>query len=405
MKHSGIEWIGDIPSDWEIKRFKYLVVDIKSGDSLTNEMLSDDDTLYPVYGGGKQIGYYEKSNVTSSNILIGRVGANCGCITKLIGKAWATDNALIVNSNDKTNYLYYLLLTTNLNNMSDANAQPLITASKVLNIKIPFCVNIQEQSAIVTFLDTRCEKIDTIIAIVETIISELNEYKNQLAVKCTTKGIRKTKLKQSNIDWVGEMPEHWKALPLFAVFNEHKCKNLNMQEDNLLSLSYGKIIRKDINTDDGLLPDNFEGYNIVEKGDIVLRLTDMQNDQRSLRTGLVRERGIITSAYVTIRNKVNANSDYLRYLLHSTDICKIIYNFGSGIRQNLTFDGLKSMPLVLPPIDEQKEITEYLDKKFKVVDNLITLKQQKIAELKEYKKSLIYEYVTGKKEPTKEVYE
>jgi len=214
MKHSGIEWIGDIPSNWEIKRFKYLVSEISSGDSLTNEMLSDDDTLYPVFGGGKQIGYYEKSNVTSSNILIGRVGVNCGCITKLTGKAWATDSALIVNSNDITNYLYYLLLTTNLNNLSDANAQPIITASKVLNTKIPFCIDIQEQRSIAAFLDTQCSKIDNIITELEQQIEILKQYKTSLITETVTKGLNKNApMRNSGIDWIGKIPAHWENKP------------------------------------------------------------------------------------------------------------------------------------------------------------------------------------------------
>ena len=138
MKDSGINWIWKIPVHWEVKRLKY-IINLKSGDSLTNELLTYDDTLYPVFGGGELMGYYDKSNVASGIVLIDRVGANCGCITKLTRKSWATDNALIVNSNENLNYIYFLLLSANLNNMRDTNAQPLIVASKVLNFELPFC--------------------------------------------------------------------------------------------------------------------------------------------------------------------------------------------------------------------------------------------------------------------------
>jgi len=383
----------------QLTRLKWLIK-LRSGDAITNENLIDDYTKYPVYGGGKIFSYYNAFNIENT-ILIGRVGANCGTITKINDKAFATDNALVVQSSLNLNYLFYVLASAELNNLNTANAQPLITAGNVLNHNAYFENDIEKQKLIANFLDKKCEKIDKLISLEETAITELNEYKNQLTVKYTTKGVRKTLLKQSNIDWVGETPKHWQIIPLNAIFNEHSCKNFKMQENNLLSLSYGNIIRKNINTDFGLLPENFEGYNIVEKGDIVLRLTDLQNDQRSLRTGLVQERGIITSAYITLRNIVNANPDYLRYLLHSADICKIFYNLGSGIRQNLTFIGLRRMELVLPPKDEQDEIVLFLNNKYKVIDNLISLKQQKITELKEYKKSLIYEYVTGKKQPPK----
>ena len=108
-------------------------------------------------------------------------------------------------------------------------------------------------------------------------------------------------MKDSGIEWVGAIPATWKIHPLYYYFCERKCKNTLGKENNLLSLSYGRVIRKDINTVDGLLPENYNGYNIIEKDDIVLRLTDLQNDKRSLRTGLVREHGIITSAYTTIK--------------------------------------------------------------------------------------------------------
>jgi type I restriction enzyme, S subunit len=185
MRNSGIDWIGKIPAHWEMRKVKYML-DLKSGDSLTNDMLLDDDTLYPVFGGGKQMGYYEKSNVNSNNILIGRVGANCGCITKVIEKAWATDNALIVYSNENLDYLYYILLSADFNNMSDTNAQPLITASKVLNIKIPFCKNIQEQKAIAAFLDSKCKEITDIIIEKQQSIDTMKAYKKSLIYEYVT---------------------------------------------------------------------------------------------------------------------------------------------------------------------------------------------------------------------------
>lgn len=102
-------------------------------------------------------------------------------------------------------------------------------------------------------------------------------------------------MKESGIEWVKDIPSTWDVAYLSAVLSERKHKNLGMKENNLLSLSYGNVIRKDISTNDGLLPESFEGYNVIEKDDIVLRLTDLQNDHRSLRTGLCKERGIITS--------------------------------------------------------------------------------------------------------------
>ena len=209
----------------------------------------------------------------------------------------------------------------------------------------------------------------------------------------------KVKMKDSGIEWIGEIPEDWKVVYLSSICSEHKRKNTGLVCKNLLSLSYGKIKRKDINTTDGLLPESFEGYNIIKKGDIVLRLTDLQNDQRSLRTGIAHETGLITSAYVTIRCLPNvACPYYIHYYLHSFDISKGFYGMGDGVRQGLNYAGIRKIMMLIPPMKTQQQIAAYLDKKCAEIDALIAIKQQKIDKLQEYKKSLIYEYVTGKKE-------
>ena len=184
----------------------------------------------------------------------------------------------------------------------------------------------------------------------------------------------------------------------FQIFKQVKEKNEGLVEQNLLSLSYGKIKRKSIDTVGGLLPENFDGYNIIEANDIVLRLTDLQNDHTSLRVGLSNERGIVTSAYVTLRNHSQNNPLYLYYYLHAFDICKGFYGMGAGVRQGLNWDGIKMLKFVIPPVDEQQEITAYLETKCAEIDRLIVSKQQLLEEMKSYKKSVIYEYVTGKKE-------
>lgn len=171
-------------------------------------------------------------------------------------------------------------------------------------------------------------------------------------------------MKDSGVEWIGMMPSKWELVQLGSLFSEHKQKNIGMQSKNLLSLSYGNIIRKDINTSDGLLPESFEGYNVIDDGDIVLRLTDLQNDQRSLRVGLCCEKGIVTSAYVTLRKRSFAlNSKYFYYLIHSYDIRKGFYGMGAGVRQGLNYAGVKKVMLTLPPADEQKGIITFLDKK------------------------------------------
>lgn len=201
-------------------------------------------------------------------------------------------------------------------------------------------------------------------------------------------------MKDSGISWVGEIPKEWTIMPLYCFYSERKNKNIFGAENNLLSLSYGKVIRKDINTSEGLLPSNYNGYNIVEAGDIIIRPTDLQNDKRSLRTGLSKERGIITSAYIALKPKNGINSRFYHYLLHTYDILKVFYNMGNGVRQGLNYDEFAKLMVYSPSDTEQQRIAEFLDKECGKIDGLKADIQAQIDTLEQYKRSVITEAVT-----------
>lgn len=176
--------------------------------------------------------------------------------------------------------------------------------------------------------------------------------------------------------WLGEVPAHWEVKPLFTVLRETDERNRGVNEQNLLSLSYGRIVRKDISTVEGLLPESFDTYQIVEPGDIVLRLTDLQNDQRSLRVGLVPERGIITSAYVNLRPRLEHDPRFLFYQLHNIDLRKVFYSLGGGVRQSMKYEELKRLPILLPPIEQQLAIADFLDQETRRIDVLLQKQRQ-----------------------------
>lgn len=162
----------------------------------------------------------------------------------------------------------------------------------------------------------------------------------------------------------------------------------------MLSLSYGKVKRKSIDTVEGLLPESFDGYNIIEKDDIVLRLTDLQNDHTSLRVGLAEERGIITSAYLTIRNRSNFCPKYLYYYLHSFDIAKGFYGMGAGVRQGLNWDGVKWLKILAPLVPEQERIAAFLDAECAEIDAVLEKTRASIEEYKKLKQAVITQAVT-----------
>ena len=204
-----------------------------------------------------------------------------------------------------------------------------------------------------------------------------------------------TDMKDSGIKWIGNVPSHWQLHTLYQLAYQVKNKNRELQETNLLSLSYGKIKRKNINTSDGLLPASFDGYNIIEAKDVVLRV------------GQATERGIVTSAYITLRLFNPAHSKYLYYLIHAFDLKKGFYGMGSGVRQGLNYEEVKELRIILPPQDEQDAIVAFLDEQSSKVDAIIEeccganqfIKeyQSLIGDLDLYKRSLIYEAVTGKR--------
>ena len=203
-----------------------------------------------------------------------------------------------------------------------------------------------------------------------------------------------TEMKDSGIEYVGAIPNDWDLVRLRAYFGERKNKNKDGNETNLLSLSYGRIIRKNIDKTDGLLPASFNTYNIVEKNDIIIRPTDLQNDKRSLRTGLVTEHGIITSAYIDLMPIGNVDSRFVHYLLHSYDILKVFYNMGSGVRQGLNYSEFSKLKVPMPLLSEQQAIADYLDKTCSKIDEIIAEAKASIDEYKELKQSVIFEVVT-----------
>lgn len=202
------------------------------------------------------------------------------------------------------------------------------------------------------------------------------------------------KMKASGIEWIGEIPEGWEIKYFVQLFSQVKNKNVGLCEKNLLSLSYGKIKQKSIETVSGLLPANFEGYNIIDRNDIVLRLTDLQNDQHSLRVGLSHERGIITSAYCSIRVRGAESPNYLYYYLHTFDIAKGFYGMGSGVRQGLNWDGLKYIKILLPPQHEQDRISVFLNQKTLEIDSMLSKTISSIEEYKKLKQAVITQAVT-----------
>lgn len=198
--------------------------------------------------------------------------------------------------------------------------------------------------------------------------------------------------------WLDSVPSEWQIKPLFSLGFENKKLNKNLSEQNLLSLSYGKVVEKDIKSDDGLLPASFEGYQVVEPGTIIFRFTDLQNDQTSLRSGIVATRGIITNAYLGFI-PTGVSPRFLDYWMRALDTNKVFYGMGSGLRQSLTWEDARRIPVLLPDVAEQEVIVHYLDQETSQIDLLISKKEQLIEKLLERRQALITQAVTKGLDP------
>ena len=412
MKDSGIEWVGQTPKGWELRRAKTLFTQRNSkGNEI--EVLLSPTQKYGVVPQSQLEGVVQVKEdadlqmfktVHKGDFVISLRSFQGGFEYSLYeGVCSPAYQVFYPTSPICDTYYRYLFKSqsfiSKMNNLTvgireGKNIQYVDFANS--QIPVP---PLAEQERIAAFLDAECAEIDTVLEKTRASIEEYKKLKQAVITQAVTKGIRGDRpMKDSGIEWIGDIQKGWGSSTIAQLCSQVKYKNTGLQEKNLLSLSYGKVKRKSIDTVEGLLPESFDGYNIIEKDDIVLRLTDLQNDHTSLRVGLAEERGIITSAYLTIRNRSNICTKYLYYYLHSFDIAKGFYGMGAGVRQGLNWDGVKWLKVLVPSVPEQEHIVAFLDAESEKLDALIAKKQQYLTEIENYKKSLIYEYVTGKRE-------
>lgn len=419
-----IPWIRKIPYHWEVTRLKSIIYKSFSGiwgnDSkndyndiicirITNfhqELINiDNNKLLKRNYTGLNIG---EKLIRKEDILIEKSGG--GEITpvgrvaynNLLDNVLCTNfiNVIRVNNQVNSRYISYFLhlkhvlrevkkdikQTTGIQNL-DFNEY---ISKKVL---IP---TLLEQQQIANYLDWKIEKIDKLIGIEKKKLEELENCKRSYLVSLIKNHEKNEKIKNiSNFPEITEINEDYSIVPLFSISKENKEKNKN-KNNNLLSLSYGNIIKKNIATTKGLLPENFDSYQIVDYGMTVLRLTDLQNDKKSLRTGFVREKGIITSAYTAlIPDETKVRGEYLHIVLHNYDILKIFYRLGTGMRQALSYNDLKKLPIILPSLEIQEQIIRKIKDISKDIENIKERINDRINHYTSLKESLISEVVTG----------
>ncbi|WP_298624578.1 restriction endonuclease subunit S [uncultured Legionella sp.] len=420
-KDSGIEWLGEIPLFWKMTSLKRNVALNPSKsevihkklvkcsfipmESLKTDYLAIDDerVIESVYDGYT---YFKDGDLLLAKVTPCFENRNIAVANELKnGIGFGSSEIYVIRPNHKihTRFLFYYVQNEQFiqfakEHMTGAGGLKRIPSEFLVNIEFPE-ISIEEQRKITDFLDKETAKINILIEKQKRLIQLLEEKRQAVISHIATKGLNpNVKMKDSGVKWVGDVPEHWKINLLSNLFINNKTKNTQLKNINLLSLSYGKIVRKDINTSHGLLPENFNTYQIVNRGNIILRLTDLQNDKKSLRTGYVNETGIITSAYIGLEKKSQLifNEKYFYFFLHAFDIQKGFYGMGAGVRQSLTFEELKKLEFIIPPNEEQNEIVEHIEKQCNKIDKLIFYGKELTFLLNERRTALISAAVTGK---------
>lgn len=405
------DWIGDLPHGWHITSLRDVLIERKELNKLRQET-----NILSVTNDRGVINYRDKGNIgnkasddierykrvykgdivaNSMNVIIGSVG-----ISPEDGVLSPVYIVMRPTNDVDTRFYDYIFKAKGFQAQLKRIGYGILDHRMRIpwdNLKMQQLPkpDLKTQQKIADFLDTETAQIDNLIAKQERLLELLEEKRRATITHAVTRGLNPSvELKETNFPWLGQIPEHWNVNPLFKYVRENKRSNKGMVNENVLTLSYGKIKEKNLDNG-GLMPESFETYQIVKPGDIVLRLTDLQNDKTSLRVGHSSFEGIITSAYVDI-SSASYKSKYLYYLLHAYDLMKVFYNLGAGLRQGMKFSDLKRLPAFGVEQDEQQQIIDYLESYERKTDELKQKIQTQITLLRERRTSLISHVVTGK---------
>lgn len=412
-KNSGVKWLGDVPSNWDVVRNKEIFTERNSLSTTGKETLLTVSHITGVTPRSEKNVYMflAESNegykiCHRGDLVINTMWAWMGALgtSNHFGICSPSYNVYKPKKNLPYNHRYFDYLYRIPNSVMEMtrNSKGIVSSRLRLYPKEFFQIqtllpDIETQQAIVDYLDTKTRQIDRKIELLGKKAEKYADLKQSLISETITRGLDKNvPMQDSEVAWIGQIPATWEVKRISHVAVQQKNKNIGMKEKNLLSLSYGKLKRKDIETSFGLLPESFETYQIVSEGNIILRLTDLQNDWTSLRVGLARERGIITSAYLCLRFSKWVYPVYAYYLLHVYDLSKVFYWLGSGLRSSMKFEDIKVLPFILPPLEEQKAIAKFLETKTARIEEIVETINLEIEKLKELRKTLINDVVTGK---------
>lgn len=411
MKESGIEWIGLIPNDWEVLRVKDGFTQKKS------KAHQEEPVVLSLARSGVKIrdmssaegqfaaSYYDYNPVAVDDMLINPMdlisGDNCS-----LSKVEGVISPAYVNLRYKQGfapeyYQYYfkyqywsMAFFAHGKGVSFDNRWTLNTETLM---KYPLLYpSIKEQEKIASFLDAKCAEIDALSADIQTEIDTLEEYKKSVITEAVTKGLNpNVEMKDSGIDWVLQIPSTWSVMPNKYIMEKVKDICHVYKGEDIISLSMDGVKVRDLDAG-GKMPKTFDGYQRIKPGNLLMCLFDYDVTPRCI--GLINDEGLTSPAYSQFKMKNGNYASYYYYYYLMIDNTKEILHLAKNLRHSFTEEQLGMIAAPVPPVYEQKKIADYLDIICSEIDSIISDKKKQLETLAEYKKSMIYEYVTGKKE-------
>ena len=415
MKDSGLKWLGYVPSDWKVERLQWHLfeLNVKNNPIKTTNVLSltNKRGVIPYEEKGAQ-GNISKENyneyhlaypntivANSMNILIGSVGYSnyYGCVSPVY-------YVFKEKENNDLHFIIYIMQTTQFQKELRKFANGIleirlrVSSSDILKRFVAFPAY-QEQVLISQFLDKECAKIDQIMTDVQSQIDALEDYKKSVISEAVTKGVsNSSEMVDTGFQYWSRIPKNWKLVDIKYLFEIVK-RIAGKEGYDILSVTQKGLKIKDISNNEGQIAESYAGYQFVYPTDYVMNHMDLLTGWVDCSTMF----GVTSPDYRVFRLRDKSNNlTFYKYVLQLCYFNKVFYSLGNGVsnlgRWRLQTDSFNNFLFPVPPIDEQKAIADYLDKKCADIDSVIGDKMSQLETLEEYKKSLIYEYVTGKKE-------
>ena len=407
-KDSGVQWLGEIPSHWSLRKMKY-VFNERSEKNHPNEQplcATQSKGVIPqsLYEGRVVVvnkGFDGLKFVREGDFVISlrsfQGGIEYAYYQGIISAAYTI---LQPKEPQMAVYFKYLfkchdfiqLLQTCVTGIREGQNinYPLLSKK---SLPLP---TLAEQQAIVSYLDIKCSKLDMLVENKEKEILLLSEMKQRVIADAVTRGLNPSvKLKATNITWLPEVPEHWEEKRLSSKFVGDVDVNKGFVYKHAFKFNYGELVPKNETGDSEEYRDTYIKYSLIKKGDILINGLNLNYDFVSQRVACAPNDGIITSAYLVCRPRKGVFYNYYTYLFKAMDGMKLFHGMGSGIRLTLSFKELKKQMLPVPPLSEQQTIVSYITERTAKIDSLIEKLNKEIECIKEYKQRLISDVVTG----------